>query len=105
MTSETTNETMALRDQGGTWYVLTPEVLAMARATAAQQAALDEQVNADTSGFGIHQRDRQLPNLLDAGRGTLPAGSNGPAAQTRASSSKVDCPRVEPRRTSSRGDP
>jgi hypothetical protein len=51
MTSETTTETVALRDQAGNWYVLTPEILVNARASAEQQAALDEQANDDTGGF------------------------------------------------------
>jgi hypothetical protein len=42
MRSEMTAETVAVRDQAGTWNVLTPELPATARATGTQQAALEQ---------------------------------------------------------------
>jgi len=53
MNSNTTTDLLALRDEAGTWYVLTPETLAKSCATPEQQAAIEEQVGMDTTGFGI----------------------------------------------------
>jgi len=53
MTTNNTQNALALRDQAGTWFVLTSEVLAQARATATQQAELEQQAGDDTAGHGV----------------------------------------------------
>ncbi len=57
MATNTTSEALVIRDQAGTHYLLTPEALAEARATAEQEAALRQ--GGDTAGFGIKLPDFQ----------------------------------------------
>jgi len=82
---------VALRDEAGTWYLLTPELLRDARASAAQQAALDAQAGGDTTGFGIiinelgnYSQVGHYQPLSMLGGLTLPAGASGPMAQTQS---------------------
>lgn len=53
MSNTTTTETLALRDETGIWYVLTPETLVTARATAEQVAELSGGIEDDTTGFAL----------------------------------------------------
>ena len=57
MTGETSERALTVRDEAGTWYVLTPELLRAARASAAQQAELEERLGGDTTGFSIIVHD------------------------------------------------
>lgn len=51
--SKTTFDAVALRDAAGVWYLLTPEMLAQARAATEQRAVLEQQFGDDTAGFGV----------------------------------------------------
>ena len=53
MSSKTSNESVAFRDEAGCWYVLTSAVLMKARATAAQQAHLEQQAGDNTTEYGV----------------------------------------------------
>jgi hypothetical protein len=75
MSSETTPDAVVLRDQAGVWYLLTGESLAVAQATAEQQAALDDQLGGDTTGFVmIHAH---IPFQM-VGAATLPGAAPTP---------------------------
>jgi hypothetical protein len=45
------NETLVLRDPAGSFYLLTPTILAMAKASPEQQAELARRAWEDTAGF------------------------------------------------------
>jgi hypothetical protein len=50
--TEDRSSTLVLKDEAGAYYVLTPEVLAQAKATREQQAAIEAALaGADTQGF------------------------------------------------------
>src|SRR5207244_2094508 len=50
MTNHTTNDAIALRDEAGAWYLITPELLAGAQATSEQADAFERQFDDDATG-------------------------------------------------------
>ncbi len=54
MTKNKPNDALVVRDQAGTFYLLTPKMLTQARVADEQQAELRRQLDDDTTGFVIY---------------------------------------------------
>jgi hypothetical protein len=88
MSAYNINETLIMRDPAGSFYLLTPTILAMAKASPEQQAELAYSKRDDTAGFLINIRPIDfgftLVRPVGGEKELVEAGSGGGARRTAA---------------------
>jgi hypothetical protein len=87
MSAYNINETLVLRDPAGSFYLLTPTLLAMAKASPEQQAELAYSKRDDTAGFLLWRPiDFGFTLIRPVGgqKGLVEAGGQGGAQRTEA---------------------
>jgi|SRR5829696_4311103 len=74
---DTTNESIALRNAAGVWYLLTPPMLAKAKVDDRQQAELTKRFRDDTAGFGLYAAPFAMIEIGRTGPGRQLAAGPG----------------------------